>query len=595
MDMLDQNSTSDWKSWARDGVIILLAAWVFRLLYIRDMMDFPTWIRPIVDARTYHNMAALLAAGGNAGELLYWQSPLYPMLLSKLYSIWDACIPCARILQALIGSISCVLVYGMARINIDRRTGWIAAAICVFYLPLIYFETQLLSAGLAIFSLLLFLVCIGFVRRRLDSPWLFLVLGIAGGFAALARPPLLPFVLASALYATVADKSTRDMRTVTLRIGLIIVGSCFLLYPFSQLNKTHTGRFTFLPSSGGINLFLGNNPDWNNTLFARPGVEWRKVYSRPYDEGATNAWQAAAFFKKEVREYALTQPGAFLGGLLKKSGMLLSAHEIPRNTDIYIYHAWSPMLKAGAWRLGLFGFPFSILFGFALAGLWAGRRRIPAEMIFFLLLYPAVIVLFFPTARYRILTIPILAVAAACGILQLAQALSKQQVRSAGGILLLTAAGCMISMGGAMIPIKDVDFEAELYRSVGRDYVDEKMFYEALPLLKKALALEPELLNAQLDMGQALGMSGQIEEAIDLLERATLTHSNHAGLHYNLGLFYRASTNLPLAEKYLLKAIELDPSLPHAHGEMARLRMQQGKRWEAEQYRALEEEIQRKE
>ena len=69
------------------AVAIVGLALAVRLAHAWWSARGPFGSEPLVDARTYHDLAVGLAAGGPLTEYLLWQAPFYPLLLAALYSL----------------------------------------------------------------------------------------------------------------------------------------------------------------------------------------------------------------------------------------------------------------------------------------------------------------------------------------------------------------------------------------------------------------------------------------------------------------------------------------------------------------------------
>jgi tetratricopeptide (TPR) repeat protein len=94
-------------------------------------------------------------------------------------------------------------------------------------------------------------------------------------------------------------------------------------------------------------------------------------------------------------------------------------------------------------------------------------------------------------------------------------------------------------------------------------------FLRATEQFKKVLALDPSLVEAQVNLGLAYQSLLDYDAAVRYLAHALLERPNLAGLNVIVGMDY---LKLGLPEKaapYLRRALELDPSSPDAHEAMA--------------------------
>ena len=165
-------------------------------------------------------------------------------------------------------------------------------------------------------------------------------------------------------------------RRAIAAITAATVGFLLIALPAGLWTGHITGRMTILPSSGGINLYIGNNPDSDTTVRIRPGYQWTLLDRMPAQHGVRGMWDSSAWFHTQVRDYIAAQPADWLRGMAGKCMQLICSRELARNVDVYVFRDWSVLLGATTWRLGAFGFPFGALLPLAVVGLVAHRRRV---------------------------------------------------------------------------------------------------------------------------------------------------------------------------------------------------------------------------
>ena len=79
------------------------------------------------------------------------------------------------------------------------------------------------------------------------------------------------------------------------------------------------------------------------------------------------------------------------------------------------------------------------------------------------------------------------------------------------------------------------------------------------------------------DVGRQHQEAGQIDQAIDAYNKATLSYPEYAEAHNDLGILYEAKGDLAKAEAAYLRALQVDPRHPSAHMNLALLYEAQGK------------------
>ena len=74
--------------------------------------------------------------------------------------------------------------------------------------------------------------------------------------------------------------------------------------------------------------------------------------------------------------------------------------------------------------------------------------------------------------------------------------------------------------------------------NIGNIYYDLNKHTDAIDFYKKALEIDPNNINVRCDLATCIGMSGNPEQAIELLKENVALNSTHAQSHYNMAVFY---------------------------------------------------------
>ena len=143
----------DRRPWIRRrGVVVaglFVLALLVRSLYLYESASNPTFDEPIVDSHTYDRLARAFAGGGGLTDEFFWQPFFYPLFLSAVYRLADSSILIAKLIQVLIGAVTCVLTSKLGLAVFNRRTGLLAGTIVALYGPLIFFDDLWFHAGIA--------------------------------------------------------------------------------------------------------------------------------------------------------------------------------------------------------------------------------------------------------------------------------------------------------------------------------------------------------------------------------------------------------------------------------------------------------------
>ena len=79
----------------------------------------------------------------------------------------------------------------------------------------------------------------------------------------------------------------------------------------------------------------------------------------------------------------------------------------------------------------------------------------------------------------------------------------------------------------------------KVYLSLGKIYYSEKgLYYESVNAYKKAIELDPQLVEARMGLGEVYEEKGLYKEAVDEYKRVIEVDSAHTGALYNMALVY---------------------------------------------------------
>ncbi len=566
------------------GAAVFLLAEAVRLAALWELSASPTFRTPVVDGAGYFEAARALAEGRGWDTIFFFQSFFYPGFLAAAVRVFGASPLPAKLLQALLGGLTCLLAWRIGRRCFEETAGLLAGLVVAAYGPLVFFETELVPAGWAAFWSAALVLALLRAADQKGLPRAF-VWGVCGALAGLTRAEAFPFLLVGTWWLwhvrARGGDSRRDLRQM---LGAVALGWALVLLPVAGLNQRLNGHFTFLPASGGINLHVGNNPDRCGTLAIRPGWRWYWLESLPLRAGVRDIWEGERYFLRRVLEYVRSQPRDFSRGLAVKTLELVNSRESPRETDLYLYRQWSRLLGALVWTARGFGFPFGLLLPAAAAGWLLLWRKAPAPLLVSSLLTSLAIVLVFVSARYRVALSPLLAVMAAGGLVEAVRLARERSWRPLSAAALLFAGVLLASWLPKPACRERTNYEAELYFNVGEQKVAQGRIAAALPDFAKALELDPRAVEARSALGAALYLEGRREDGLaQLAEAVRLEPENQYALN-NLGNALMAEGRLEEAQLEFQKVLGLNPAFPDAVNNMGVLRARRGSLGEARRH-----------
>lgn len=574
------------KRWRIQHVVtIFLLALLIRGFYLYDSRDNPTFRLSIVDARTYDQIARGILETGKLTQDLFWQPPFYPLFLTGVYSLTKGSILSVKIFQMILGALTCVLVYLLGTKILNRKIGLLAGIITAFYMPLVFFEGELLATGWAAFwsvAILLLLL------KTTEKPEILqcLFLGFCGALSILTRPVFLPFFLASCLWLIFVLYRRKQLKFSLQRALIIAAGFLIVAIPTGILGHSTTGKFRILPFSGGINLYLGNNPNFKETTVIRPGLAWEKLLRLPEREGIESIYEKDEFFREEAMGYMLKNPLKFTKGLVHKTSQFFSSRELARNVDMYVFRKWSTLLRIGVWKVGKFGFPYAVLFALAVVGAAFWIRRIPLPLWLFLSLYPAAVILVFVASRYRMPVVPVMSLLASGGIVAFWEMMIKRQwpkLAILSAIFLISALG---SSSFGPFPEERLNFNAELHYALGVVLQEVGHPEKAKEAYLNAIQSRDDFVDAYYNLGVLMEKQGKTNQAMDYYQQAIKADPKSPNPYYNLGVLLQFQGKTDEAIRYFLQTLKVEPSDAYAYNNLGNALRSKGQLDRAvEQYR----------
>lgn len=473
--------------------VIFATSLLLRLIffYINESRN-PLFYHPILDAGFHHDWAIEILSGNFWGDEIFFRAPLYPYVLAGLYKISGSSIAFAILVQHLMGAVTCVLVYRLAREFFAASVAIVAGILCALYWPLIYFEGDLLIAALNVcLDVLALLVLAAAMRTARGS--LFVWAGFVIGLSAIARPSILAFVPCIPIVFVLASKARGvavpwRRQTVWVALGLVVAIS-----PVVIRNYIVGHDMVPIASQGGVNFYIGNNPSSNGSRAWVPGLRADlqgsfqgaiELAEKEVGRSLKPSEVSNYYFKKGL-DFILSSPGDAAKLTLKKLYLFWAGVE--RSNDKYIQFFWrhfglGVLPLPGFWLVGPLGLLGGVL-------LWK-RRNEMALLYLFAISYMVGVVVFFVNARFRLPVAPVLMVFAAYALCYLYSALRER--RGDLGKALVVLAVCVFIVDTDYVTFRGVRAldEAVTHYTLGNAYLKMDRKIEALTSFEAAHAMQ---------------------------------------------------------------------------------------------------------
>jgi tetratricopeptide (TPR) repeat protein len=512
--------------WAPLGAIVATLA--YRAAYFIQIRGNPYFDAPLMD-EGYHDLwAREIAHGDWAGQVPFYRAPLYPVLLGLAYRVLGADPPpfaWIRGAQLAIGAITPWLVHRLARRLVPDRpaVAWIAAWITALDGMLLYFEADLLLESLlapvAVASLWLLLRA-----GETGSAGRWFAAGGALGVFSVTRPNVLAFAPVLLLAALGWHRSAFSLRRPRVAAGAAAAAGILLwLLPVAAVNRFVGHDRTLVSWQGGVNFFLGNNPEsdgWSATAPSVLSIDWWDGYRdaiRIPEEALGRELKPA-----EVSSYWFSRglawwresPGDALALLGRKVLYFLSGIEFSNNRDIRLFFEEFAPLGRPALLLSFIVIPL------ALAGaviLWRTGRVDARLVVLWVLVYGATVVAFFVTARYRIPLRPVFAILAALAVGAFVDGIARRDRRAWAAAAAVALAGVAINVGARAGTLRPSP--AQFYHTVARIHHEKGRAQDAVAWQLRALAVDPAYPDGNLNLGTQYMVLGRPADAVAAFER----------------------------------------------------------------------------
>lgn len=545
--------------------IIFTAALAARLVYIFYFARTPFFDAPLIDAEMYDTRAWNMV-GGALPEKIFYQAPMYSVFLASVYFVFGHSYAAARIVQAFIGSVSCVLVYVLARKTIaagaeaggaavEEDVGWnsidsaasaaaraagrLAGLCAAFYGPMIHYDAALLRPVLVIFfALLMMLALLEWFRTR-RMIWL-AASGVLLGISAITRENILLFGPAAALLLFVAEeKKSLARRLVAPAVFSIAVAAAVV--PVTVRNYIVEGDLVPVSPQGGMNFFIGNSAESGRLTALQPGIDWDRMAFSPRDELGYDAKPSeySAWFFDRTFEYIAAHPVEWLGKLAAKFALFWTGEELTPNSDLEWFRARNPVLRALMFRAGPLFIPFGLVTPLFAAGMYLWRPRGAGwwTIVCFVGAYMLSVVLFHVRSRYRLPVVPFMLPAAAYAAAWFYLAARRRRFRAAA----VPAAIFVAVLIFVNAPWVDTGFARGFPTEyfVAKAYVKTGNDEKAIEAFERAVKEYPGYAEMRHDYGQALIRLDRFREGVLEMEAARALAPDCAFIRKNLGQMYR--------------------------------------------------------
>lgn len=211
--------------------------------------------------------------------------PAYPFLLAGIFKVFGSDnFVAAKVVNALAGGLTCLLIYLIAARVFDRRIGLLAALLFAVFPGQIFFSTLLMTESLtpALVGLMLLLLLMWVVERK-EARWFqHAAIGVLFGVALLARGEAVMLVLAALLIWKLAVPAWRSFAR---EAGVFVLAAGLVVLPWTVRNAVSMHSFIPVSTALGHTLLAGHQPNPYSVASLFPEAKIQEEYSYlPYPE-----------------------------------------------------------------------------------------------------------------------------------------------------------------------------------------------------------------------------------------------------------------------------------------------------------------------
>ncbi|MFH1686911.1 MAG: tetratricopeptide repeat protein [bacterium] len=548
----------------RWALLVFGVALAARAVFLVQFSSSLLFANHIMDMAYHHDWAIAIAAGSSFIDGPFFRAPFYPHFLGLCYWLFGDGPWAARIIQALMGSLSCALAFRLGLFLFSRRVGLIAGLGLALYGPAIWFDGQLLVTTLTV--LLNLLALVGLTRSREHNSLPSLALGgLALGLSAITRPTILLFAVVAVFWIW-RWQSRLDRPRVVRSLLAYAAAFLFPIIPVTVYNYTQSGEFTLIGTYGGMNAYIGNNPESDGVSARLPGArgDWwgmmedaERMAESDLGRELSPA-QVSGYWYGRTLDQITAAPGRFVTHLGRKALLLMWGEELSNNVDLYFFAGQETITKLLMWSDGP-RIPWGLVMPLAVLGMivtWPKRRR-HALLLWYLAASTLPLLLFFVTARYRLPLVPIMLVFCAAGL----AGVRGWWRQTSNPIRVGTIAAVVLAVVVTNVNLMDyrTGSGAQGYHATATLFAERGELVQAERYYRLALTQDPGLPEAINDLSQVVAAQGRLDEAERLLSQALVDFPDNYILRYNYGTLLNALGRCRDATQHLKAAVTVRP------------------------------------
>lgn len=560
---------------------ILLAIFLLSLAVKTAIFYFAT--DPVIFNK-YPYFAEQISKGSAIGERILDLSPAYLYITVLFFKIYGPNWEALALLQILLGSLNCIIIYFVGLRIFGAAAGLLAAAMLMLYGNMTLVELTLEpETFVLVFNSLALLALIEAGNNRTpgyrSGKWL--LAGMLVGLSAITKPNALLIIPGAFIWIGFMVKTWGNRCRA---MAFILLGVFLLVAPVTIRNYIQFDDFILITADGGKVFFHGNGP-------GATGMERADLPDQGFiEEGQSEPDHAHALFRKTARsvskaplkpsecadfwltrtiDHIQTAPLSALFLEWKKFCLFWNNYEVHDLDSTYKNYS-----RIQKWPL----IPFGIISALGILGMGITLKRFRHAFLLYwmIFIYLFCVLVFFAASRYRIPAAPFLCLFASQFLTQLFHFLRQKYISKTVCCLMFIP----MLLAWTYLPfhreIKQFDGwqqASRIHYSLGGKTLFAKGEYqEAIPEFEKVISVDPNFTPAYNYLGKSFAIIGEFDKAQKCFQRVIDLAPTVDEGYLNTGLLLELKGESSKALPYFEKALSLNSNNTKAKEHIEKLK-----------------------
>jgi len=498
------------------GTIFCLALGI-RIIHLSQIaQNDPFYTLGGVDGAFYESWARQIATERSLGDQVIFLGPLYPLFMAALYGLFGEGLPFLKAVQAVVGALTCVAVWALAREAFGRTVAAVAGVAMATYGMHIFYGGTVMIVNLQT-PLIVTVVWLALTTRKQPQLWRWALCGLTLGLSVLARQTTLLLAPLLVLWILFDGQVKQTIQRRLLSATMLILPIAALILPFAIHNYRVAEDFVLLNSTGGYSFYMGNRRGTDGT-WQLPRLNWpgridnplvmREAFSSVAEREVGRPLrpsEVSSYWLSRGLEEIRQEPVEWVRLELRKAGLFLNAYEVWNNRSFEISRQFS-------WVLQLPLVSFGLIAPLALLGIALNLRRVAALFPLFagLSAYFFSALLVFVLSRYRFPGTALMVPFAAYALVDLV----KRALRSEWKGLAVRFAALFLVSIFVYWPLTSEKRLHMAWYNLGNRFRALERYEESINAYHKSLQISPNAISTHNNLALALEGSGDRVQAI---------------------------------------------------------------------------------